>query len=169
VQGRTERLYGFVVASARSIEQSESEHHAAPATMRESMGLPLGDEGRPQDRRDVADGRGLRRRTICGVHERDRRLYPDHDLSREGGIDEDFSTMGKPRRLAPVDESVRENMLPTYAADMHGRLGQGADARPARTPLLGHPSWYYITRALIWTLAILAVSAPLAVTKYRRA
>jgi hypothetical protein len=34
--------------------------------------------------------------------------------------------------------------------------------------LLGHPSSYYITRALIWTLAILAISLPLAVAKFRR-
>jgi len=33
---------------------------------------------------------------------------------------------------------------------------------------LGHPSSYYVARALIWAAAILAVSAPLAVAKYRR-
>ena len=41
-------------------------------------------------------------------------------------------------------------------------LGSHADA------LLGHPSSYYVTRALLWSLAILAISLPLAVAKYRR-
>src|SRR6266571_1994457 len=39
---------------------------------------------------------------------------------------------------------------------------------PHAHTLLGHPSSYYVTRALLWTLAILAVSAPIAVAKYRR-
>jgi ABC-2 type transport system permease protein len=34
--------------------------------------------------------------------------------------------------------------------------------------LLGHPAGYFVTRALIWALAIVAVSLPLAVAKYRR-
>ena len=34
--------------------------------------------------------------------------------------------------------------------------------------LLGHPSSYYVTRALIWTLAIFVISLPVAVAKYRR-
>ncbi|HEX4520277.1 MAG TPA: hypothetical protein VH063_11920 [Gaiellaceae bacterium] len=33
---------------------------------------------------------------------------------------------------------------------------------------LGHPASYYVVRALIWTAAILAVSVPLAVARYRR-
>ena len=33
---------------------------------------------------------------------------------------------------------------------------------------LGHPSTYYITRALAWAAAILVVSVPLAVARYRR-
>ncbi len=34
--------------------------------------------------------------------------------------------------------------------------------------LLGHPTAYFVTRALIWTAAIIAVSLPIAVAKYRR-
>jgi ABC transporter DrrB family efflux protein len=41
-------------------------------------------------------------------------------------------------------------------------LGPHADA------LLGHPAGYFVTRALIWALAIIAISLPLAVAKYRR-
>jgi ABC transporter DrrB family efflux protein len=33
---------------------------------------------------------------------------------------------------------------------------------------LGHPTSYYIARSLVWTAAILAASAPLAVAKYQR-
>jgi hypothetical protein len=41
-------------------------------------------------------------------------------------------------------------------------LGSNADA------LLGHPASYFVTRALIWTVAIIGVFLPLAVAKYRR-
>ena len=41
-------------------------------------------------------------------------------------------------------------------------LGPHADA------LLGHPTSYFVTRALLWTVAIIAVFLPLAVAKYRR-
>jgi ABC-2 type transport system permease protein len=34
--------------------------------------------------------------------------------------------------------------------------------------LLGHPTSYFLTRALLWAMAIIAVSVPLAVAKYRR-
>ena len=40
--------------------------------------------------------------------------------------------------------------------------------RPHADQLLGHPSTYFVTRALLWTLAILAIAAPLAIAKYRR-
>jgi ABC transporter DrrB family efflux protein len=39
---------------------------------------------------------------------------------------------------------------------------------PHAQHLLGHPTSYFLTRALIWTAAILAVSLPVAVAKYRR-
>jgi ABC-2 type transport system permease protein len=41
-------------------------------------------------------------------------------------------------------------------------LGPHADA------LLGHPASYFVTRALLWTLAIIAVFLPLAVARFRR-
>jgi ABC-type multidrug transport system permease subunit len=41
-------------------------------------------------------------------------------------------------------------------------LGSRADV------LLGHPASYYVVRALVWAGAILAVSVPLAVARYRR-
>jgi hypothetical protein len=37
----------------------------------------------------------------------------------------------------------------------------------ART-LLGHPATQYLAPALIWTAAILAVSLPVAIARYRR-
>jgi ABC-2 type transport system permease protein len=41
-------------------------------------------------------------------------------------------------------------------------LGSRADV------LLGHPASYYVARALLWAAAILIVSAPLAIARYRR-
>jgi ABC-2 type transport system permease protein len=34
--------------------------------------------------------------------------------------------------------------------------------------LLGHPASYYVVRALVWAAAILAISVPLAIARYRR-
>jgi ABC transporter DrrB family efflux protein len=39
---------------------------------------------------------------------------------------------------------------------------------PQAQALLGHPSSYYLTRSLLWALAIIVVSLPIAVWKYRR-
>jgi ABC-2 type transport system permease protein len=39
---------------------------------------------------------------------------------------------------------------------------------PHAQQLLGHPAGYFVGHALIWTAAIIAVSLPLAVAKYRR-
>jgi ABC transporter DrrB family efflux protein len=52
----------------------------------------------------------------------------------------------------------------TYMVDAVRSLTLGPHAHA----LLGHPAGYFVTRALIWTLAIIAISLPLAVTKYRR-
>jgi ABC-2 type transport system permease protein len=52
----------------------------------------------------------------------------------------------------------------TYMVDSVRALTLGPHAQA----LLGHPSSYYVTRALIWTAGIIAVSLPLAVAKYRR-
>jgi ABC-2 type transport system permease protein len=39
---------------------------------------------------------------------------------------------------------------------------------PSAQALLGHPAAYFVTHALLWAAGILAVSAPLAVARYRR-
>jgi ABC-2 type transport system permease protein len=52
----------------------------------------------------------------------------------------------------------------TYMVDSVRALTLGPDAGA----LLGHPTSYFVTRALIWAAAILAVFLPLAVAKYRR-
>jgi ABC-2 type transport system permease protein len=52
----------------------------------------------------------------------------------------------------------------TYMVDAVRALTQG----PAAHQLLGHPTSYFVTRALLWALAIIVVCVPLAVIKYRR-
>ena len=52
----------------------------------------------------------------------------------------------------------------TYMVDSVRALTLGPHAQH----LLGHPASYFVTRALIWALAIAAVSIPVAVHKYRR-
>jgi len=52
----------------------------------------------------------------------------------------------------------------TYMVDAVRALTLGPQAQA----LLGHPSSYYVTRSLAWALAIIAVSLPIAVWKYRR-
>ena len=39
---------------------------------------------------------------------------------------------------------------------------------PDASAQLGHPAGYFIPRALAWAVAILAVSVPLSVARYRR-
>jgi ABC-2 type transport system permease protein len=52
----------------------------------------------------------------------------------------------------------------TYMVDAVRSLTLGPHAQA----LLGHPTSYFLIRALIWAAAILAVSTPLAVARYRR-
>ena len=52
----------------------------------------------------------------------------------------------------------------TYMVDSVRSLTLGPHAHA----LLGHPTSYFVTRALLWALAIIAVSLPLAVAKFRR-
>jgi ABC-2 type transport system permease protein len=52
----------------------------------------------------------------------------------------------------------------TYMVDAVRALTLGPQAQT----LLGHPASYFVARALLWALAILAVSIPLAVASYRR-
>lgn len=53
----------------------------------------------------------------------------------------------------------------TYMVDAVRALTLGPDA----AGLLGHPASYFVTRALLWTVGIVAVALPLAVARYRRA
>ncbi len=52
----------------------------------------------------------------------------------------------------------------TYMVDATRALTLG----PYAQALLGHPAGYFITRAAIWALAIVGVSLPVAVARYRR-
>jgi ABC transporter DrrB family efflux protein len=52
----------------------------------------------------------------------------------------------------------------TYMVDTVRALTLGSHART----LLGHPATQYLAPALIWTAAILAVSLPVAIARYRR-
>jgi ABC-2 type transport system permease protein len=52
----------------------------------------------------------------------------------------------------------------TYMVDAVRSLTLGPDA----AALLGHPASYFVTRALLWTLAIVTLFLPVAIAKYRR-
>ena len=52
----------------------------------------------------------------------------------------------------------------TYMVDAVRALTLGPEAHT----LLGHPPSYFVARALLWTLAIIAVALPVAVARYRR-
>jgi ABC-2 type transport system permease protein len=52
----------------------------------------------------------------------------------------------------------------TYMVDAVRALTLGPHAHA----LLGHPTSYFVTRALIWALAIIAVSLPIAIVRYQR-
>ncbi|HUA45315.1 MAG TPA: ABC transporter permease [Solirubrobacteraceae bacterium] len=57
-----------------------------------------------------------------------------------------------------------KNQPLTYMVDAVRALTLGSHSQA----LLGHPAGYFITRAAIWAVAIIAVSLPVAVAKYRR-
>ncbi len=57
-----------------------------------------------------------------------------------------------------------ENQPLTVMVNAVRTLSQGA---PAET-LLGHPTAYFVSRSLLWSIGLVAVFAPLAVAKYRR-
>jgi ABC-2 type transport system permease protein len=61
-------------------------------------------------------------------------------------------------------QAFAEHQPLTYMVDSVRALTLGPDAEA----LLGHPASYFVTRALLWALAILVGSAALAVAKYRR-
>jgi ABC transporter DrrB family efflux protein len=52
----------------------------------------------------------------------------------------------------------------TYMVDAVRALTLGPHAQA----LLGHPAGYFVSRSLLWTAAIIALSLPLAVARYRR-
>lgn len=52
----------------------------------------------------------------------------------------------------------------TYMIDAVRTLTQGAPAEAQ----LGHPASYFVVRSLLWSVAIVAVFAPIAVARYRR-
>jgi ABC transporter DrrB family efflux protein len=59
---------------------------------------------------------------------------------------------------------VAEHQPLTYMVDAVRALTLGPDGEA----VLGHPASYFVTRALVWSVAILAVSVPLAIAAYRR-
>lgn len=63
-----------------------------------------------------------------------------------------------------VLQAVAEHQPVTYMVDAVRTLTQGASAEA----MLGHDATYFVVRALIWSLAIVLVFAPIAVGRYRR-
>jgi len=61
-------------------------------------------------------------------------------------------------------QTIAENQPITHMVDAVRALTQG----PAAEAVLGHQASYYVTRSLLWTVAIVAIFAPLAVARYRR-
>jgi ABC-type multidrug transport system permease subunit len=70
----------------------------------------------------------------------------------------------------PVDtlpgwlQVIAEHQPVTYMVDAVRSLTLG----PAGPALLGHPASYFVTRALLWSVALVAAFAPVAIAKYRR-
>jgi ABC-2 type transport system permease protein len=61
-------------------------------------------------------------------------------------------------------QAFAEHQPLTYMVDAVRALTLGPEAEA----LLGHPASYFVTRALLWAVGIVAVFAPLAVARYRR-
>ena len=61
-------------------------------------------------------------------------------------------------------QAVARNQPVTYMVDAVRTLTLG---RPAER-LLGHDASFYVTRALIWSVVLVAVFAPIAVSRYRK-
>jgi ABC-2 type transport system permease protein len=59
---------------------------------------------------------------------------------------------------------IAEHQPITYMVNAVRTLTQG----PAAEALLGHPGSYFVGRSLLWTVAIVAIFALLAVARYRR-
>jgi ABC transporter DrrB family efflux protein len=61
-------------------------------------------------------------------------------------------------------QAFAEHQPITYMVDAVRSLTGG----PAAEAVLGHPASYFVARALLWSVAIVAVFAPMAVARYRR-
>lgn len=61
-------------------------------------------------------------------------------------------------------QAFAEHQPLTYMVDAVRTLTQG----PAAEAMLGHGAGYFVTRSLLWAVAIVVVFAPLAVARYRR-
>lgn len=61
-------------------------------------------------------------------------------------------------------QGFAENQPVTAMVDAVRCLTQG----PAAEALLGHPTSYFVVRALVWSAALVAVFAPLAIARYSR-
>ena len=61
-------------------------------------------------------------------------------------------------------QAFAEHQPLTWMVDAVRSLTLGPEAQA----VLGHPASYFVSRALVWTVAILAVALPVAVAKYRR-
>jgi ABC-2 type transport system permease protein len=59
---------------------------------------------------------------------------------------------------------VAEHQPVTYMIDAVRTLTQGAQAET----LLGHSAGYFVARALLWSVALIAIFAPIAVARYRK-
>jgi ABC-2 type transport system permease protein len=61
-------------------------------------------------------------------------------------------------------QAIAEHQPVTYMVDSVRALTLG----PSAEALLGHPAGYFVARALLWTVALVAAFAPVAVARYRR-
>ena len=61
-------------------------------------------------------------------------------------------------------QAFAANQPITYMVDAVRALTLG----PAAQGVLGHPASYFVVRSLLWSAAIIAVTAPLAVARYRK-
>ena len=72
--------------------------------------------------------------------------------------------------FVPVDsmpgwmQAIGNHQPITFMVDAVRALTQG----PAAEALLGHSAGYFVTRSLLWSIALVAVFAPLAVARFRR-
>jgi ABC-type multidrug transport system permease subunit len=66
--------------------------------------------------------------------------------------------------LPGILKVIAEHQPITYMVNAVRALTQGRAAEI----LLGHPASYWVTRSLLWCVALVAIFAPLAIGRYRR-